>query len=64
MNADLEPLQGFWTVTSLNVEGQKMSEAMLRGSSIAIKGNRFSTTGMGAVYEGILELESSKRPLG
>jgi uncharacterized protein (TIGR03067 family) len=62
MNGDLALLQGFWTVTSLNVEGQKMSKATLQGSSIAIRGNRFTTTGKGSIYEGVLELEASKRP--
>jgi uncharacterized protein (TIGR03067 family) len=62
MSDDLRLLQGSWTVKSLNVEGQKMPEEMLADSRIAIKENRFTSTGMGAEYRGTLELNPSARP--
>jgi uncharacterized protein (TIGR03067 family) len=62
MNHDLDSLQGSWTVTALEVEGQKMPAAMLANSRIAIEGNRFTSTGMGATYEGTLELDASTSP--
>jgi uncharacterized protein (TIGR03067 family) len=62
MHQDLDLLQGSWSVTGLNVEGQKMSADMLVNAQITIKGNRFTSTGMGAVYKGTLELDSSKSP--
>jgi uncharacterized protein (TIGR03067 family) len=39
-----------------------MSASMLKDSSIVIEGNRFTSIGMGAVYEGTLELDASARP--
>jgi uncharacterized protein (TIGR03067 family) len=59
---DLELLQGSWTVTALEVNGEPMGEEMLRGARIVVKGNRFISTGMGAVYEGRLELNASASP--
>lgn len=62
MHQDLDLLQGSWTVIALEVEGQKMSDAMLVNARIVVKGNRFSTTGMGAVYKGALELDATTSP--
>ena len=62
MRTDLELLQGSWTVTALEVEGQRMPAAMLANARILIKGNRFTSTGVGAVYKGKLELDTSASP--
>src|SRR6266853_3009377 len=62
MTADLKLLQGIWTVTSLEMDGGKMSAAMLENARVVIKGNRFTSDGMGSVYEGTLELDESKKP--
>lgn len=62
MREDLNLLQGSWTVTNLEVEGQKMPEAMLSNARVVIKGTRFTSTGMGAVYKGKLELDTSTNP--
>jgi uncharacterized protein (TIGR03067 family) len=62
MPDDLERLQGAWNVTSLKVEGQETPESMLGNAQIVIKGNRFTSTGMGAVYKGTLKLDSSTKP--
>jgi len=62
MSNDLDLLQGSWTVAALEVDGQKMPAAMLADARIVVKGNRFTSTGMGAVYEGTLELDSSTTP--
>jgi uncharacterized protein (TIGR03067 family) len=59
---DLELLQGAWSVTSLEVEGQESPDSMLTDAQVVIKGNRFTTTGMGAVYKGTLKLDPSRRP--
>jgi len=48
MNHHLDLLQGSWTVTALEVDGQKMPASMLANARIAIDGNRFASTGMGA----------------
>jgi uncharacterized protein (TIGR03067 family) len=62
MPNDLERLQGTWSVSSLEVEGQKMSENMLAEANIVIKGKRFTSNGMGAVYKGTLRLDESTDP--
>jgi uncharacterized protein (TIGR03067 family) len=59
---DLDLLQGSWSVTALEVEGLKMPAATLAEARIVVKGNRFTSTGMGAVYKGTLELDASKSP--
>ena len=62
MGKDLDSLQGSWSITALEVEGQPMPAAMLSDARVVIKGGRFKSTGMGAVYEGILELDPSRNP--
>ena len=62
MRRDLDLLQGVWTVTALELEGQKMPAAMLAKARIVIQGNRFTSTGMGADYAGTLDLNGSASP--
>jgi uncharacterized protein (TIGR03067 family) len=62
MDDDLKQLQGTWTVTSLEVEGQQMPDAMLSAAQIVIKGTRFTSSGMGATYTGTLKLDPSTDP--
>ncbi len=62
MKKDLDALQGTWTVTALKLDGRKMSAGMLAGATVVVKGNRFTSNGMSAVYKGTLELNTSTRP--
>jgi uncharacterized protein (TIGR03067 family) len=62
MPKDLDLLQGAWTVKALEVEGEKMPPATLADARIVIQGDRFTSTGMGAVYEGTLELNTRTSP--
>src|SRR5262245_24922310 len=62
MLKDLKLLQGTWSVTSLEVEGQPMADAMLANAEIVVKGQRFTSRGMGAVYRGKLKLDPSASP--
>jgi uncharacterized protein (TIGR03067 family) len=62
MNDDLELLQGAWSISRLEVDGQTMPESMLASAKIAIKGNRFASTGMGVLYKGTLKLDTSTNP--
>ena len=62
MPNDLEKLEGTWNVTSLEIDGQDVSEGSFGGASIVIKGNTFISVGMGATYEGIVELDDKKNP--
>jgi uncharacterized protein (TIGR03067 family) len=59
---DLEQLQGTWSVTNLEVDGQQTPEAMLDDARIDVKGDRFTTSGMGATYAGKLTLDPSTNP--
>ena len=61
MAQDIDLLQGPWTVTALEMDGQEVS-AGLDNARIVIEGSRFTSTGMGAVYEGTLELDTSTNP--
>lgn len=62
MRSDLERLQGIWSVTALESEGQKLPAAMFENGRITVKGNRFASTGMGTVYEGTIDLNESAKP--
>jgi uncharacterized protein (TIGR03067 family) len=62
MPGDLDSLQGSWTVTALEVDGQSMPESMLANARILVKGNRFTSIGMGAQYEGTLTLDPTTAP--
>jgi uncharacterized protein (TIGR03067 family) len=60
MKTDLDRLQGTWDVAALEVDGQAMTPPA--DARIAIEGSRFTSLGMGAVYEGTLELDASTKP--
>jgi uncharacterized protein (TIGR03067 family) len=62
MKKDLDLLQGTWNIRELEADGQAMPAAMLQSAQIVIQGNRFTSTGMGAVYEGTIELDASANP--
>ncbi|HTS27423.1 MAG TPA: TIGR03067 domain-containing protein [Bryobacteraceae bacterium] len=56
------PLEGTWYVASLEVDGQQMPAAMLSGARVVVKGDRFESLGMGAVYEGKMTLDAEASP--
>jgi uncharacterized protein (TIGR03067 family) len=60
MKSDLDRLQGTWDVAALEVDGQSVSA--LGDARIVIEGSRFASLGMGAVYEGTLQLDASAKP--
>ena len=62
MSQDLDLLQGTWTITTLEVDGQALPETLLANARIEIQGDRFVSTGMGAKYAGALVLDAAKRP--
>lgn len=59
-DSDIDLLQGTWTITTLEVDGQQMSAP--ESAHIVIKDNRFTSNGMGAEYAGTLELDASASP--
>lgn len=60
MRRDIDRLQGFWTISALAVDGQSVPVPL--DAQIVIEGSRFASMGMGAVYEGTLELDASASP--
>ena len=62
MLQDIELLQGSWSIKSLSMEGQELPASMFANASIVVKGNRFTSLGMGTAYEGTLTLDSSADP--
>jgi uncharacterized protein (TIGR03067 family) len=62
MPNDLDLLQGAWAVTSLEVDGRTMPDTMLSEARIVIEGDRFTSTGMGAIYAGTLQLDTKTTP--
>ena len=62
MRDDLDLIQGTWAVTELQMEGQTLSGGMLSNARVEITGNRFSSLGMGTVYEGTVTLDVSANP--
>jgi uncharacterized protein (TIGR03067 family) len=62
MQKDLDRLQGSWSVSELEMEGQTISGGMLANARVVVTGNRFESVGMGSVYEGTVTLNSSANP--
>lgn len=62
MHPDLDSLQGTWSVTALEMDGQSMPADMMGNARITIQGKRFTSTGMGAPYGGTLEINGSSGP--
>jgi uncharacterized protein (TIGR03067 family) len=56
------PLEGTWHVATLEVDGQQMPAGMLGEARIVVEGDRFQSLGMGAIYEGTMNLDSSANP--
>jgi uncharacterized protein (TIGR03067 family) len=57
---DLDRLQGSWDIASLEMDGHAMPSPA--GSRIVIEGSKFQSLGMGATYEGKLEIDARKKP--
>jgi len=55
----MKKLEGAWTVVTLEVDGREMPAG---DAQIVVKGSRFTTTGMGAVYRGTLRVDTKVTP--
>jgi len=62
MSTDLDRLQGTWNVVSLESDGQKMPATAFSGARIVVNGREFKSLGMGATYEGTLEVDAASTP--
>src|SRR5215472_8835961 len=60
--SDLDLLQGSWAIASLEVDGQNMPADSVAEARIEIKGTRFHSLNMGAVYEGEIALDTGVKP--
>ncbi len=58
----IDILQGIWKVTSLEIDGTSLPDAMLSGAKISIEGNRFETVAMGSTYAGIFSVNETASP--
>ncbi len=59
---ELDKLQGSWNFTSLEVEGSKLPDAMLKESKIIIKGDAFTSITGGITWSGTVKADSTKNP--
>ena len=62
MATELDRLQGTWRVTSLETDGSPRPRDQLTDAAITVRGNRFTSVGMGDAYAGTLELFLRKKP--
>jgi uncharacterized protein (TIGR03067 family) len=62
VNTDAANLCGTWSITSLEVDGSKMSEGAFGGSQIVMDGGRFTTVSMGAAYGGTYDVDERSAP--
>jgi uncharacterized protein (TIGR03067 family) len=62
MPTDLDKIQGTWSITSLEMDGQEMSLPGTRDARVVIEKDRFRSTGMGMDYEGMVTLQEKQTP--
>jgi uncharacterized protein (TIGR03067 family) len=62
MDEELEKLQGEWSVVHLEVDGLVPAPHTFAGAKMVIDLDRFESLGMGAVYEGTIELNPETTP--
>ncbi len=60
MDEELGKLQGVWNIVFLEVEGMTPSPSVYAGSTIEVKGDRFTTRAMGAAQGGMVEMEGER----
>ncbi len=59
---DVSKLQGTWKITTLEMNGAPMPQAMLANAKIVVDGDRFTSLGMGAEYAGRMSVDASATP--
>jgi uncharacterized protein (TIGR03067 family) len=55
-------LEGTWSLASLEVNGQKVSEETLANATITIKGNKYSFKMQDQSEDGALKVDAGKKP--
>ena len=59
---ELEQLAGTWTISALEVEGQKVADEKLQGTTLVIKDNKYIVTARGQSHETVITLDPGKKP--
>src|SRR5215510_14329130 len=62
MTTELDRLQGTWRVASLESDGSTRPSDDLTDAAITVRGNQFTSVGMGDAYDGTIELFPRKKP--
>jgi len=62
MATELDRLQGTWRLASLETDGNAQPSNELADAAITVRGNRFTSAGMGDAYNGTIELFPRKKP--
>jgi uncharacterized protein (TIGR03067 family) len=62
VRTEFEKLQGRWSIVSLEVEGTKVADNMVKGAKVVLQGNAFTTISMGAVYKGTISVDATRTP--
>jgi uncharacterized protein (TIGR03067 family) len=62
VHGDLERLQGQWNIVSLQIDGRELPNATFASAKIIIRGDNFSTEGMGLPYSGSFVLDETGEP--
>ena len=60
MVTDLDKLQGTWHITALESGGKKIPAPV--DATVVLEGRRFKSLGMGAPFEGTVEIDETKKP--
>jgi uncharacterized protein (TIGR03067 family) len=56
----LDELQGAWRVAGLRMAGFALPAAFFSAATVEIRGARFSATGMGSEYSGLMEVSGGR----
>ena len=62
MPTDLDRVQGAWSITALEMDGQEMSLPVIGDARVVIENDRFKSSGMGMDYEGMVTLQDKQKP--
>jgi uncharacterized protein (TIGR03067 family) len=62
MREDIDLLHGLWSIKSLTMNGEAVPPNIYDNATLEITGSRFVASGMGAEYEGTIELDPTKNP--
>jgi uncharacterized protein (TIGR03067 family) len=59
---DLKRLQGIWTMSALEVNGEDVGVAKVQGTALTIKGDRYAVKSKDNVRECVIRLDPKKDP--